>query len=288
MLISSIIGNALLFFAFFSTVYVNAENCAIEKDHVEYTRQRIREAILEADPFPFMIINDIFHSTVYDCILQNLESMRGEKRKVVKVRSRHALRANEVFRQSFDINREDELAALRRSHKFKYYQVHFLRSLRMILNLAEPEFLMKFEDTLRLRRPPFDRKSDKTFNKQVLTSDWSKYEIFPHIDTPNKLVTVLVYLPENRDHVTMGTSLLKKRKEYSELSILKGGRARWDWFDFVVNATFTPNKAVAFSPCSSSWHGVRKINTNLSGPRITLQFFVMNKEKEGRKIGLCG
>lgn len=284
--LSNFFDCVLLLVATFFIVSVNAGNCNIETEHLEYTRQRIREASLEPDPFPFIIINDVFHNKVYECILQNLETTRGKVSKPVRTRNRSAVRANEDFRQYYNINSEVEIAALRRVHKFKHKQLQFFRSLRLVLNSMETEFLMKFEDTLRLRKPPFDIRSDKTYDRQLLTFDWTNYEIYPHNDTPKKLVTVIVYLPENADDIKLGTSLLRKRQMNSEPTIFKE-RAQWDQFDFVVNATFTPNKALAFSACSSSWHGVRNIGKKLSGPRITLQFFVMNGEKEVKKIGLC-
>ena len=37
----------------------------------------------------------------------------------------------------------------------------------------------------------------------------------------------------------------------------------------------------------SSWHGVKNIGMKLTGPRITLQYFVMSNEKEVKNIGSC-
>lgn len=271
-----------LLFGFF---YARGECYELIPSQVLYTKSRIREQRISRDPFPHLEIQNLFHDSVYECLMKTLSTVRNKKfdskRKYRK--RKKTVTSHESTRESFDINTMRGLNGLRRRYKFTFQQLNFLRSFRKILNELQWEWLEMLREPLSQRTPKFNMKSASYFPKQELVFDWSDYGILPHNDLPGKLATILVYLPVNSANPEMGTVLLKP-KEYTNIQIVNG-RSSWKYFHSVLNATYIPNSALAFSACDSSWHGVRNIGTKSMRPRISLQFFI--RSKENTNYGPC-
>ena len=94
-----------------------------------------------------------------------------------------------------------------------------------------------------------------------MTIDGSSYAILPHTDIVDKLVTILIYLPEVTDlqHQNLGTLLLRKMNTSANIQVSGKQRADWKEFYVVKQAPFKPNVALAFSACDESWHAVREV-----------------------------
>ena len=152
-------------------------------------------------------------------------------------------------------------------------------------------WLSRFSVPLSLRNPEFEHKSTRSFSRQLLTIDGSSYAIFPHTDTVDKLVTILIYLPESDDEKNyhLGTLLMQKKNTSTNLKISGKQRAEWKDFNVVKQAPFKPNAALAFSACEESWHAVHKVGKTKE-PRISLQTFIMKnneKMKSKEQVGAC-
>lgn len=87
-----------------------------------------------------------------------------------------------------------------------------------------------------------------------LLEDQSSYALGPHTDVNYKLLTLLIYLPEDRSLAEFGTSLYRPRdpKQHFDHS---GHHARED-FELVATAPFLPNSAFVFPRTDRSFHGV--------------------------------
>ena len=266
--------------------YAHGDCNELTPSQVLYTQKKIVNQRISRDPFPHLEIQNLFHNSVYECLMKTLSSVRNNKfdskRKYRKQKG--TFRGQESARESFDINTVKGLNGLRRRYKFNAQQIKFLRSFRKILNKLQGEWLEMFREPLSQRTPKFNMKRASYIPTQELIFDWANYGILPHNDSPEKLATILVYLPDNNANPDVGTVLLKPREDTN--IIIRKNRGSWENFHSVQNATYIPNFALAFSACDSSWHGVRNIGTKSIRPRISLQFFIRSKEKTIR--GPCG
>jgi hypothetical protein len=88
----------------------------------------------------------------------------------------------------------------------------------------------------------------------LLIRDVAGYHIGPHTDSPQKVITVLFYLPSDESLVGAGTSIYVPR----DSSFTCEGGPHYEAKDFVINYTmpFKPNSAFAFLKSNNSFHGV--------------------------------
>ncbi|MCR9176097.1 MAG: 2OG-Fe(II) oxygenase [Alphaproteobacteria bacterium] len=123
-----------------------------------------------------------------------------------------------------------------------------------------------FEESVK-RRFPFTPPVESNID---LIEDHQGYQLAPHTDVSQKLVTCLIYLAEDDADPMIGT----------ELYALRGGvekpdqpRMRWDRADFVraTTAPYRPNTALIFSPGPDTFHGVSPF-TKAGQVRKLMQF----------------
>ncbi|UUX50068.1 hypothetical protein NUH88_22120 [Nisaea acidiphila] len=87
-----------------------------------------------------------------------------------------------------------------------------------------------------------------------LLEDQSSYELGPHTDIDYKLLTLLIYLPDDDSLSEFGTSLYEPKfpdRQYSS----SGHHAR-DEFELVGTVPFLPNTVFMFPRTDRSFHGV--------------------------------
>ncbi len=108
------------------------------------------------------------------------------------------------------------------------------------------------------------------YPQPVLYADFDGYAIKPHPDTRRKVLTVLIYMPEDESQRELGTSVYK---------ISPMGVFAWKTYGLVKEKTaaFLPNTGFAFvvihpahSLLHTSWHGRETISLDNAKPRMTL------------------
>ncbi len=108
------------------------------------------------------------------------------------------------------------------------------------------------------------------YPQPVLYADFDGYAIKPHPDTRRKVLTVLIYMPEDGSHPELGTTVYK---------ISPMGVFHWKSYGLVKEKTapFVPNMGFAFvvihpahSLLHTSWHGRDTISIDNSKPRMTI------------------
>ena len=133
--------------------------------------------------------------------MQNLEPIRSHKI-LKKVNSKMTPKEIEQAQRSYnDLNSNQHLDRLGEIYGFKRDSKRFWKNFARILNdeVVRKSWLRTFSAPLSLRTPEFEQKSTRTLSRQLLTIDGSSYAILPHTDTVDKLVTILIYLPESDD-----------------------------------------------------------------------------------------
>ncbi len=104
----------------------------------------------------------------------------------------------------------------------------------------------------------------------VLYADFDGYAIKPHPDTRRKVLTVLIYMPEDDSRAGLGTTVYK---------VSPMGVFHWKSYGLVKvkTAPFLPNTGFAFvvihpahSLLHTSWHGRDTISLDNTKPRMTI------------------
>ncbi len=108
------------------------------------------------------------------------------------------------------------------------------------------------------------------FPQPVLYADFDGYAIKPHPDTRRKVLTMLIYMPEDDSQRELGTTVYK---------VSPMGVFAWKSYGLVKakTADFLPNTGFAFvvihpahSLLHTSWHGRDTISINNLKPRMTI------------------
>ena len=108
------------------------------------------------------------------------------------------------------------------------------------------------------------------FPQPVLYADFDGYSIKPHPDTRRKVLTMLIYMPEDESQRELGTTVYK---------VSPMGVFAWKSYGLVKvkTADFLPNTGFAFvvihpahSLLHTSWHGRDTIALDNARPRTTI------------------
>jgi hypothetical protein len=110
--------------------------------------------------------------------------------------------------------------------------------------------------------------------------DFTDYSIEPHTDVPEKLVSLLFYLPRDDSLRHLGTSLYVPK----DPALRCDGRARhsFDQFRKVFTAGFLPNALLGFLKSDQAFHGVELIKDQAIERNVLLyNIYVRGVTQEG-------
>ena len=107
-------------------------------------------------------------------------------------------------------------------------------------------------------RFPTPGKAGPKFSTEIrFIRDEEGYRIGPHTDAPNKVVSLLFYLPMDFSDSDCGTSLYVP--DDHQKTCPGGPHHKIDGFTEVWRAPFLPNSCFGFWKTPNSWHGVSEI-----------------------------
>jgi len=90
-----------------------------------------------------------------------------------------------------------------------------------------------------------------------LVRDHTHYTIPPHTDAPQKLVSLLFYLPPDESMLDLGTSIFAPKDPAFRCE--GTSRYRFEKFDKVATMNYRPNSLFAFFKTDRAFHGVDRI-----------------------------
>lgn len=128
-----------------------------------------------------------------------------------------------------------------------------------ILNSIELQtaLLLKFQPLVDERLGPDMGGASMSFSPNTLfMQDQGDYKIGPHTDHPQRVVTMLIYLPRTDEHTEWGTSLYAPKDRNFRCN--GGPHHDFDDYDRLYTAEYRPNTAVCFLKTSFSFHGVEQ------------------------------
>jgi hypothetical protein len=178
-------------------------------------------AAIEPQPFPWIYMEDVFAPSLYRKLIEEMPTQYTE---IAKSRSlkgyplRYTATPTPLWQELFDR----------------------LRDGRLKRQLCDRFKIKENPDTLE--------------DECLLIRDQPGYVIGPHTDSPNKVITVLFYLPKDESMVQAGTSIyIPKKKGFT----CKGGpHHSVTRFDMIRTMPFKPNSVFAFLKTDNSFHGV--------------------------------
>jgi hypothetical protein len=226
----------------------------------EFGNSQIREF-----PFPHFYLKDIFPADFYQKIQKNLPTTSDllpieEKRPVKGYKER--------FVCCFD---DESLSSLtsEKSIFWKEFRDTYLRG-------AFGSLLMRKFNSLIAER--FEGRADLEFyDELLLVYDVKNYQLGPHTDSPKKVITVLFYLPSDKDHESLGTSIYLPKD--SSIKCPGGPHHKHEDFIKIKTMPYYPNSAFCFFKTNNSFHGVEKLTEEGYGRWLLLyDIYVKNPE----------
>ena len=269
----------------------NYNNCDEARNVLSHTLKRIGSSELKFEPFPHLIVDQIFTDTYYDRIVRNIinatESTLFKKRGPLKPRySLNLGNSTDQLRRAETIELKNKIFFWKCHYQIfaaDDFTAHIMNSFSSVLRkrLGRDYFSKQFSTQKSLKYGPL------FFQRMNLVQDRDKYFISPHTDVAEKFITMLFYVApiENEDRLRdAGTLLLKpispkaknNNKDVCDLNsfrrICKYVKFQGKYYGF-KQCEFKPNRLIAFAPCHSAWHGVPLQNLGWS-PRNTIQSFI--------------
>lgn len=116
--------------------------------------------------------------------------------------------------------------------------------------------LLKFDSYVRARfRERLE--DERFFTDALVVRDLSNYALGPHTDTPQKVLALVFYCPDDADRPHLGTSIYVPK----DLQFRSKGDAHHDHglFARVATMQYRPNSLFAFFKTDRSFHGVERI-----------------------------
>lgn len=204
--------------------------------------RKIQNVDIEDSPTPHFVIEDVFSSEDYEKIMANIPS-RSLYCPMDEIGWTTGASHREVFHY-----RDDFLGMLPAENE------RFMRSFFEVVRNVD---LMNIAAT---RFAPWIPElasgdcADKFALEAFLTKDFEGYKISPHSDHPDRVLTLMFYLPRTDECVDSGTSLYVPRDVGFECP---GPNCHpFEKFEEVSRVPFKPNTLFGFVKTRTSFHGV--------------------------------
>lgn len=202
--------------------------------------QKINEANIIEYPYPHIIIDNFFPTSFYDHLIQN--PIPKEYLNLLS-NSKRVLKTYSSARNVLNLN--THLPMLPNHLRYLY------QDLTKWFNFYLKNILF---NKFNLRIPNIEV-------DVLYTRDSNSYSLGPHTDRKSKVLTSLIYLPEDESLSQFGTSIYIPK---DPLFTCKGG-PHYDRENFNLYKTipFIPNKMFCFLKTDVSFHGVEPINKDI-------------------------
>ena len=149
-------------------------------------------------------------------------------------------------------------------------------------------WMSTFSSTLRLRFNDLLPDADELEFGVDFMQDTEGYELPPHTDVCDKLLSALLYLPLDGTGGEEHGTAMYEATQHAQLSAVPCGETNkvWTGYREVSRAPYRRNTMFAFAPCRSSWHGVPK--SAVARRSIFMQLrFAEAKHRGKSKLGPC-
>ncbi len=204
--------------------------------------EAIERAPLATEPFPYFHLERAFPADFYDRLLAALPPLEA----YAPIAETGTLTAAGGYGERYIL----DLGGLAARSPFWAGELPWLAGERLAAGI-----LAKFAPAWRERFGP-DTKIGYRIDLR-LVRDFTSYAIGPHTDAPQKLVSLLFYLPPDERLRRFGTSAYRPRDPAFRCE--GGPHHGFAGFERAFTAPFLPNSLLGFPKLSRSFHGVEPI-----------------------------
>jgi hypothetical protein len=224
--------------------------------------EKINQAQVVEDPFPYFYIENIFPESFFKTIL-NLYPQENQFIPLGKT--------NRVGKGQYN---ERLMFSLEKSNVMQLSQMEFLFWKNFSDHIHSQHFTNAILERLSSYvQKRYQNKYEKLSFSTVceLLIDKTNYALGPHTDHPMRTVTCLFYLPSDDSLSHMGTSVYVPK----DRSFTSDGLFHHEFKDFdkIYTAPFKPNSLFGFVRTDNSFHGVEPIKEDNVTRRL-MNFFI--------------
>lgn len=218
---------------------------------LQHVLEQVAAAKVVEDPFPYVVVDEIFPADYYEEMLANFPTSASLKP------------LDETGRIPRGLYHE-RLTVLFNDKEFSRMPAHqqaFWRDCAswMYTDSFLQFFLFKFQRHLEPRIQKILAAEGRLSMKgdALLVNDQTNYAISPHTDAPQRLVSFLFYLPRDASMRDLGTTVYRPKDP--GFTCWGESHHPFEMFTRVRTLEFVPNRLVAFPKTERSFHGVEKI-----------------------------
>ncbi len=222
----------------------------------KHVADKLANLDLKTDPYPHFYIEELFPADYY----AQMMAMKPTSEELVCI--------NETGRatgydERFVMHLTDGIGQLLSEEKRRFWQNHqawFCAEDLMIVLIKQLHAELVKRGVTHLNLKP----------EAMFMRDKQGYGIGPHTDSPRRMLSMMVYLPEDTGHAHLGTSVFRPL----EPGRVCAGDAHhgFEGFEVVKTAPYVPNSAFGFMKTDNSFHGVAPMQDSYE--RDTLAYIV--------------
>ena len=220
-----------------------------------YAANRIVNSKISKQPFPYIFTENIFDNEYYSQIISNFPQLQDMTplNKTDRVRSD----GSNKYKQRLVIQLDKE-SATPLSEKQIIFWDSFSKSLAS--KVFAKTLFKKFYPWIANRVARNILSKDKKFNAHcdiLLVNDQTNYKIGPHTDHPERIFSLLFYLPEASSKEELGTSIYIPKDE--SFTCKGGPHYNPNFFKRVATMPYKQNSLFVFPKTINSFHGVEEL-----------------------------
>jgi len=233
-------------------------------------RNSLTNIKIETDPWPHCVKQDFLPTQLYQKLIKTLP----KKPKPESSPSRTWV----TFTSKFFLTGESEKFKFFSHEEANWWGKDFILPLSNIISffVDRTSFLYISENFKKFSPSLLELGEDETIIFQVrLNHDRDDYNLDVHLDHPEKLLSIILYLPIDESSQNGGTSLYRPIDENLEQMkrIQNIGYKYFDksLFNFEKKIPFSPNTGFVFLRTDESWHAKPLDSSDFRPDRFTLQ-----------------
>lgn len=202
----------------------------------------IANSTIEKDPYPHMVVDGFFPDFFYKQILAN------------------------SFPDDFLINLKEFSKRVGQGYSDSRHVLH----LKSNMPYLDPELRQFWENLAKYIKNHFFNlilQKYKVPNINLLADflyvrDTADFSLGPHTDKKQKVLTCLMYLPNDTSLSKYGTTIYTAKDP--DFTCIGGPHHKRDQFNIYRTVEFIPNRMFCFLKSDRSFHGVEPVNENIS------------------------
>lgn len=230
----------------------------MEAEVLAHLLQRIAVASIKTDPYFYFHVESVFPEAFYCELIDSIPDP-----------SYFSQFDAYPHRSYFNLLKE-KLEQLPFAH-FLFWRnfaegLHSLSFAKALLKKFQPQLKERFGENISIEKMGVDAS---------LVCDQPGYSIGPHTDHPNKILTLLFYLPTSHDQKHLGTSIYIPK----DGSVKYSGHEHhsFEKFHKISTVPFVPNSVFGFLRSDCSFHGVEPVHTQKK-ERISLCYTIWEQK----------